>query len=69
MKNKRVNLTLNPDFYSQIENKASERAQTIPEYIYETLRGRVYAPAAKKSRAGRPKKVDDPFIEHFTRSR
>ncbi|MBS3147961.1 hypothetical protein J4219_03700 [Candidatus Woesearchaeota archaeon] len=69
MKNKKILLTLNPDFYSQIESKANERLQTMQDYIYETLRGRVYAPPVKKSRAGRPKKVDDPFIEHFSRAR
>ncbi|RJQ21712.1 hypothetical protein C4580_02030 [Candidatus Woesearchaeota archaeon] len=69
MTNKKVLLTLAPELHERITQKARERAQTIQEYIYETLRQRVFAPPQPKSKAGRPKKVDDKFIQYFTRDR
>lgn len=69
MMSKKITLTLNPKFHAILIQKADERAQSVQEYINETLRDRVFAPPTPKSKAGRPKKVDDAFIEHFTRSR
>ena len=69
MKNKKLLLTLSPKFSDALIQKADERMMTAQEYIYETLRARLFVPPAKKSRAGRPKKVDDPFIEMFSRAR
>jgi len=69
MQTKKVLLTINTKFFDHISVKADERSMSIQEYIYDTLRDRVYATPAlptKKSNAGRPKKVDDPFIQHFT---
>ncbi|RJQ19054.1 hypothetical protein C4580_05750 [Candidatus Woesearchaeota archaeon] len=69
MKNKQLKLTINPKLLDAIIQKSDERAQSPQEYIIETVRSRVFAPPQPKSKAGRPKKVDDKFIQYFTRDR
>lgn len=69
MKNKKILLTLNPKLYELLRNEADKRMQSVQEFTYETLRNRILTNPAKKSRAGRPKKADDPLIEAFTRAR
>ena len=69
MNAKRINLTLNEKFFEALQKKAEERAMNPTEYIYETLRQRVFSLPIKKTGAGRPKKVDDQFLTYFTRDR
>jgi len=43
---------------------------TMQELIANTLRKCVlYAAEAKKGKAGRPPKVDEPFLEYFSRKK
>lgn len=69
MQNKKINLTVNPALYDAMMKKANERAMSAQEYILDSVRDRVFAPPVKKSHAGRPKKVDDKFLQYFTRDR
>ena len=68
MAGKKVLLTLNPDMYSELEGHAKANFMTMQELITNTLRKCVlYAAEAKKGKAGRPPKVDEPFLEYFSR--
>ena len=70
MASKKVLLTLNPEMYSELEGHAKANFMTIQELITNTLRKCVlYAAEAKKSKAGRPPKVDEPFLEYFSRKK
>ncbi len=69
MQNKKINLTVNPALYDALMKKAAERAMSAQEYILDSVRDRVFAPPAKKSNAGRPKKSGDLYTDMFTRSR
>ncbi|RJQ19716.1 hypothetical protein C4580_05095 [Candidatus Woesearchaeota archaeon] len=66
MANKGVYLTLRPELHTRANEKAKRQLMTIQEYIYDLLRKDLLAPPQQKSKAGRPKKVDDTFIKHFT---
>ena len=70
MAGKKVLLTLNPEMYAELEGHAKANFMTMQELITNTLRKCVlYAAEAKKSKAGRPPKVDEPFLEYFSRKK
>lgn len=67
---KRIMLTMADELYDAIAKKRAELGyMTIQEVINDTVRNRFMQPVKKKSRAGRPPKVDDPLIEAFSRRR
>ena len=56
--------------YSELEKHAKANFMTMQELITNTLRKCVlYAAEAKKGKAGRPPKVDEPFLEYFSRKK
>lgn len=69
MRNKKINLTVNPVLYDAMMKKAAERAMSAQEYILDSVRDKVFAPPPKKSNAGRPRKNDDAFLDMFSRKR
>ncbi|MEK6984615.1 MAG: hypothetical protein AABX33_08630 [Nanoarchaeota archaeon] len=71
MAGKKVLLTLNPEMYAELEETAKSNYMTIQELITNTLRKCLLyaAESQKKSKAGRPPKVDEPFLEYFSRKR
>ena len=70
MAGKKILLTLNPEMYAELEGHAKANFMTMQELIANTLRKCIfYAESQKKSRAGRPPKVDEPFLEYFSRKR
>ena len=70
MVGKKVLLTLNPEMYSELEEHAKANFMTMQELITNTLRKCVlYAAEVKKSKAGRPPKVDEPFLEYLSRKK
>ena len=71
MVGKKILLTLNPEMYAYLEQKAKASLMTMHELITDTLRKVILASQqpAGKSKAGRPKKVDEPFLEYFSRKR
>ena len=70
MAGKKVLLTLNPEMYAELEGYAKANFMTMQELITNTLRKCVlYAAEAKKSKAGRLLKVDEPFLEYFSRKK
>ena len=70
MAGKKVLLTLNPEMYAELEGYAKANFMTMQELIANTLRKCVlYAAEAKKGKAGRPPKVDEPFLEYFSRKK
>ena len=70
MEGKKILLTLNPEMYSVLEEKAKANLMTMQELITDALRRSILASQqpAKKSRAGRPPKTDEPFLEYFSRA-
>ena len=67
MEGKKVLLTLNPEMYAELEGHAKANFMTMQELIANTLRKCVlYAAESKKGKVGRPKKVDEPFLEYFS---
>ena len=69
MAGKKILLTLNHEMYAVLEKKAKSSLMTMQELITDTLRRSILANPEKKSRAGRPPKVDEPFIEYFSRKK
>ena len=71
MAGKKVLLTLNPEMYAVLEEKAKASLMTIQELITDTLRRSILSAAqpVKKGKAGRPPKVEEPFIEYFSRKK
>ena len=71
MAGKKILLTLNPDMYSYLEEKSKSSMMTMQELITDTLRKVILASQepAQKSKAGRPPKVDEPFLEYFSRKK
>ena len=70
MAGKKVLLTLNPEMYSELEGHAKANFMTMQELITNTLRKCVlYVAEAKKGKSGRPSKVDEPFLEYFSRKK
>ncbi|MBS3103296.1 hypothetical protein J4458_07675 [Candidatus Woesearchaeota archaeon] len=71
MEGKKVLLTLNPEMYAELEGHAKANFMTMQELITNTLRKCVLyaAESQKKSKAGRPPKVDEPFLEYFSRKK
>ena len=71
MAGKKVLLTLNPEMYGVLEQKAKDSLMTMQEFITDALRRSILASQqpVKKSKAGRPPKVDEPFLEYFSRKR
>lgn len=70
MEGKKVLLTLNPEMYTELEGHAKANFMTMQELITNTLRKcLLYAESAKKGKAGRPPKVDEPFLEYFSRKK
>ena len=69
MEGKKILLTLNPEMYAYLEEKAKSSMMTMQELITYTLRKVILASQqpAGKSKAGRPPKVDEPFLEYFPR--
>ena len=69
---KHIHLTMADGLYEALEKKRSEFGyMTVQEYINAIVRDRVLIQpgTAKKGRAGRPKKVEDPYLEYFSRKR
>ncbi|MBS3147468.1 hypothetical protein J4219_01135 [Candidatus Woesearchaeota archaeon] len=62
-------LSMHPALFETLKMRAEKNAMTIQEAIIDAIRRATFEVSSKKSKAGRPKKIDDPFIEHFTRSR
>lgn len=69
MANKGVYLTLRPELHTRANEKAKRQLMTIQEYIYDLLRKDLLAPPQQKSKAGRPKKNEDAFLDMFSRKR
>ena len=71
MEGKKILLTLNPEMYSVLEEKAKVSMMTIQELITDTLRKVILTSQqpVKKGKAGRPPKVDEPFLEYFLRKK
>jgi len=71
MAGKKILLTLNPEMYDYLEQKAKGSFMTMQELITDTLRKVIVASQqpASKSKAGRPPKVDEPFLEYFSRKK
>jgi hypothetical protein len=70
MAGKKLLLTLNPEIYAELEGYAKANYMTMQELITSTLRKCIlYAVEAKKGRPGRPPKVDEPFLEYFSRKK
>ncbi len=71
MEGKKILLTLNPEMYSVLEEKAKSNLMTMQELITDTLRKAILLSQqpVKKGKAGRPPKVDEPFLEYFSRKR
>ena len=69
---KRIMLTMADELYDALEKKRAEFGyMTVQEIINDIVRRKILIQPAetKKSRAGRPLKVDDPFLEYFSRKR
>ena len=71
MAGKKILLTLNPEMYDYLEQKSKGSFMTMQELITDTLRKVIVASQqpVKKGKAGRPPKVDEPFLEYFSRKR
>ena len=72
MAGKKILLTLNPEMYAYLEEKSKSSMMTMQELITDTLRRVIVASQqqpVKKGKAGRPPKVDEPFLEYFSRKR
>jgi len=71
MEGKKILLTLNPELYALLEQKAKSSFMTMQELITDALRKSILASQQplKKSKAGRPMKIDDPYLEYFSRKR
>ena len=71
MAGKKVLLTLNTEMYAVLEEKAKANLMTMQELITDTLRKSILLSQqpVKKSKAGRPPKVDEPFLDYFSRKR
>ncbi|MBI4146275.1 hypothetical protein HY489_02975 [Candidatus Woesearchaeota archaeon] len=67
MESKKVLLTLNKGLYELLKQKADQNYMSVQELIYDVLRRNVLP--TKKTGAGRPKKVEDQYIEYFSRKR
>lgn len=69
MAGKKILLTLNPEMYAVLEEKAKSNLMTMQELITDTLRKAILSSQqpTKKGKAGRPPKVDEPFLEYFSR--
>ena len=53
------------EMYTKLEGYAKANFMTMQELIANTLRKCVlYAAESKKGKVGRPKKVDEPFLEY-----
>ena len=58
------------ELYDSLEKKRTEFGyMTIQEIINDIVRRSIFTPAAKKSRAGRSAKVDEPYLEYFSRKK
>lgn len=68
---KHIMLTLNPEMFAIVEQKAKAKIMSVQEFIIDTLRTNILQTSEphKKSKAGRPHKIDDQFIEYFSRKR
>ena len=69
---KRINLSMADELFSVLEEKRKVKGyMTTQEFINDILRQNLFAVVVpkKKSRAGRPPKVDDPLIAAFARKR
>jgi hypothetical protein len=57
--------------YTYLEEKSKSSMMSIQELIAENLRKAILASRqpANKKKAGRPPKVDEPFLEYFSRKR
>jgi len=67
---KRIMLTMAEELFKALEDKRKEQGyMTVQEIINDIVRKSLFAPAAKKSKAGRPMKIDDPYLEYFSRKR
>lgn len=68
---KRIMLTMADELYGALEKKRAEFGyMTVQETINDIIRQRILVqPLKKKSKAGRPRKVDDPLIAAFARKR
>ena len=64
-------MTLNPEMYSVLETKAKVSMMTMQELITDTLRKVILASSqpVTKGKTGRPPKVDEPFLEYFSRKK
>ena len=67
---KRLLLTMSDELYGTLEKKRAELGyMTIQEIINDIVRRSLFAPQpAKKGKAGRPPKVEEPFLEYFSRA-
>ena len=57
--------------YKELEGYAKANFMTMQELITNILRKCVLyaAESSKKGKAGRPQKVDEPFLEYFSRKK
>ena len=71
MAGKKILLTLNLEMYAFLEAKAKANLMTMQELIADTLRKSILVSQqpVKKGKAGRPPKVDEPFLEYFSRKK
>ena len=69
---KRVLLTMSDELYEELQKKRTERGYlTAQEYINEIVRQKVLVQPAQtdKGKPGRPKKSEDPYLDHFSKKR
>jgi len=70
MAGKRVLLTLNKKVHEFLKKKAEDNYMSIQELISGVLRKSVLASQPRKrGKVGRPPKIDDKFLEYFSRKK
>ena len=70
MAGKRVLLTLEPKIYGFLSKEAEDNLMSVQELISDLLRKHILAALPhRKSKAGRPPKLDEPLIAAFARKR
>ena len=66
---KRLLLTMSDELWALLEKRRAEFGfMSVQEVINDVMRERIFS-AVKKSKAGRPHKIDDPYLEYFSRKR
>jgi len=70
MNNKKILLSMDPRLYEIIKKTADDNYMTAQELMRDILRKSVLSSKSKSKKGvkrGRPPKVDEPFIEYFSK--